>query len=463
MTYQNTEKKIESCQVQRRTYPTKAEFHEFKVEGNRHLLESNTLKTWLVKTDEDVDKIKQGIGEVSKPIFPAYLPPSKFESVTLQLTRACNMACSYCFVKNYYDPKQDMLSLDVVKQFAEQHLKSDYTAVSFFGGEPTLCMDRMEEIRQYCSTRSPHIRFNVTTNGTLLDKPACGFPSVAEYLSAHKFGGIVSIDGPPEVHDKYRTYAGGKGTFADILRNLENLKDTSYVKVVTLRGTFTTEIVKSEVSLKERLQFLNELMYRGIGQHVSLEPVVLSEASCISGDKELTIMNQDDVFAALEKQYMDATKWFAEEVNQGRKPHWHQVVKMLERMYFRRPAFQECGAGKGYCSLDVDGTICACHRTQFTSIGNIRDGIDEAERAKWAESRGYVRRGCNECPVRYICGSGCKEASLLYYRDICRPVDVECKFRMLWIKCAFYLLANCDVKRILSVPQKQNTGNARQG
>ena len=169
------------------------------------------------------------------------------------------------------------------------------------------------------------------------------------------------------------------------------------------------------------------------------------------------MMDQEDVLFALEQQYMDAAKWFAGEVNKGRKPKWHQIVKMLDRLYFQKPTFQECGAGKGYCSLDVDGSICACHRLQFTKIGHVDAGMDDSLRAKWLESRGYVRKGCNECPVRYVCGSGCKEASLLYYKDIYKPVDIECKLRMIWIKCAFYLLANCKVSDVL---ERQRMGPA---
>jgi uncharacterized protein len=445
---------IATTSVNRPGYPTEPEFHVYEVQGRKHLLESNTLKTWLFNTPEEMEAIKSGFGKTAKPVFPAY-PAPRFQAVCFQMTRACNLACSYCFVRNYYDPKTDVLSLDTVKRFAEQYMGKDQMAVSFFGGEPTLCMDRVEEIRAYCLSRCAKTHFSITTNGTLLDQPACGFSSIAEYLGERGFGGIVSIDGPTEIHDMYRKYANGEGSSSKILQNLKAFKNMAYVKKITLRGTFTSEIVKSAVSLKDRLQYLNELMYSGIGQHVSIEPVVLSETSCISGDKELTMMDQDDVLLALEQQYMDAVKWFAGEVNKGRKPKWHQVLKMLERLYFQRPAYQECGAGKGYCSLDVDGSICACHRLQFTKIGHVDIGLDESLRAKWLEVRGYVRKGCNECPVRYVCGSGCKEASLLYYKDIYKPVEIECKLRMIWIKCAFYLLAHCNVADILQRPKQQ--------
>jgi uncharacterized protein len=441
-----------SVSTSKQGYPTDPEFHVFEVDGRQHLFESNTLQAWIFNTPAEMDEIKSSLGKITKPIFQAY-PAPLFQAVCLQMTRACNLACSYCFVRNYYDPQTGGLSLDTVKRFMHQYMRKDDVAVSFFGGEPTLCMDRIDEIRAYCTSRFSKVHFSITTNGTLLDHPTCGYPSVAEYLSRHDFDGIISIDGPPEVHDTYRKFATGEGSASVILRNLESFKGTSYVKRATLRGTFTTEILKSAVSLKDRLQYLNELLYAGIGHHVSIEPVVLSETSCISGDKELAMMGQADIMAALEQQYIDAAKWFAKEINKGRKPKWHQVLKMVERLYFRTPAFQECGAGKAYRSLDVDGTICACHRLQFTKIGHVDKGMDESERAKWLESRGYVRKGCNECPVRYVCGSGCKEASLLYYKDIYKPVDVECQFRMIWIKCALYLMANCKVSDVLERPR----------
>ena len=56
------------------------------------------------------------------------------------------------------------------------------------------------------------------TNGILLDHEWC------EFLAAHKFLVGISIDGPRELHDKYRVDKGQRPTFDAVMRALELVK-----------------------------------------------------------------------------------------------------------------------------------------------------------------------------------------------------------------------------------------------
>lgn len=66
----------------------------------------------------------------------------------------------------------------------------------------------------------PHVRIenDLQTNGTLLDDAWCTF------LQDNNFLVGLSIDGPKHMHDVYRKYAGGMGSFDKVMRSARLLK-----------------------------------------------------------------------------------------------------------------------------------------------------------------------------------------------------------------------------------------------
>lgn len=56
------------------------------------------------------------------------------------------------------------------------------------------------------------------TNGILLNNEWCAF------LKEHEFLVGISIDGPCELHDRYRRSNSGNGTFAKVIAAIERLK-----------------------------------------------------------------------------------------------------------------------------------------------------------------------------------------------------------------------------------------------
>ncbi len=93
---------------------------------------------------------------------------------------------------------------------------------SWHGGEPTvLGLDYFRKIvglqRKY---RPPGWRITngVQTNGTLLDEEWCRF------FSAEHFSVGLSLDGPRELHDRYRVTKGQRPTHREVMRGFELLR-----------------------------------------------------------------------------------------------------------------------------------------------------------------------------------------------------------------------------------------------
>jgi radical SAM protein with 4Fe4S-binding SPASM domain len=93
--------------------------------------------------------------------------------------------------------------------FAERHLAGKEVYVTFYGGEPTLNRPMMIEVMQ----RFPHWRFQLQTNGTLLD-------DLPDWVLAKLSNVLISIDGGEATTDGYR----GRGIYRQVLKNLRQTR-----------------------------------------------------------------------------------------------------------------------------------------------------------------------------------------------------------------------------------------------
>ena len=91
--------------------------------------------------------------------------------VELQLltTLTCNLKCTYCSLgvgDMVGSQGKVSYTADELDAFIGKHLSEHEVYVTFYGGEPTLNLDFIREIM----ARYPTFRFQLQTNGTLLDK-----------------------------------------------------------------------------------------------------------------------------------------------------------------------------------------------------------------------------------------------------------------------------------------------------
>jgi uncharacterized protein len=153
----------------------------------------------------------KGIHVVAKPIGPV-----------------CNLNCEYCFYlekKALFGPgEQYRMSDKVLSEFITNYITSQPTPVVEFvwqGGEPTLL--GIEFFRRVVKLQKPFagqktIANSLQTNGTLLTERWC------QFLKKHNFMVGISLDGPQEIHDRYRRDRKGKGSFEKTMRGLELLQ-----------------------------------------------------------------------------------------------------------------------------------------------------------------------------------------------------------------------------------------------
>jgi uncharacterized protein len=157
------------------------------------------------------ESVAQGIHVVAKPIGPV-----------------CNLNCEYCFYleKQALFPAGEQYRMPdkVLSAFITNYITSQPTPVVEFvwqGGEPTLLgidfFKRVVDLQKpFMNTKT--ITNSLQTNGTLLTSEWC------QFLKTNKFMVGISLDGPEEIHDRYRRDRQGNGTFDQVMRGLRLLQ-----------------------------------------------------------------------------------------------------------------------------------------------------------------------------------------------------------------------------------------------
>lgn len=141
----------------------------------------------------------------------------------------CNLQCRYCFYlekHTLYPQTQDWaMADDVLENFVRQYIvqqQAETITFTWQGGEPTLLgVDYFRKIvalqKKYANGK--RIENGLQTNGVLLDD------AWADFLAENHFLVGLSIDGPSDLHDRFRVNQGGRPTLSKVLRGLNALKE----------------------------------------------------------------------------------------------------------------------------------------------------------------------------------------------------------------------------------------------
>lgn len=151
--------------------------------------------------------------------------------IVFKVAQRCNLNCSYCYVYNRGDGswrfRQPFVSENVIQALGSrirEHCTShslDHFVVELHGGEPLLLgkrrLDRLVTVlREECANIP--LRFVMQTNGLLLDE------DWLELFDRHSITFGLSLDGPPELADRFRVDHRGSGSTRELLRIVRTLR-----------------------------------------------------------------------------------------------------------------------------------------------------------------------------------------------------------------------------------------------
>jgi len=212
-------------------------FNNFEVFSEIKSKDELKKKNFLNKSEveEEYDKYKKKVNEgyfsYKRPVISFSINSvsdiqkeldSGLKQLILELTENCNFRCKYCVYSGKYKKtrvhkKKDMSfstlkkAIDFFIQRSDKN-KRGGSCIGFYGGEPLLKFDLIKKAIEYVSCKN--IRFTITTNGSLLNR------EIINYFIKNNVSITLSLDGPEIIHDRYRVYPDGSGTFKQIFKNI---------------------------------------------------------------------------------------------------------------------------------------------------------------------------------------------------------------------------------------------------
>jgi uncharacterized protein len=331
--------------------------------------------------------------------------------VLVATTWECNFRCSYCFVKehSFTAPVQPM-SEDTARRIVDaldqglQHVES--ICIHLYGGEPLTNIRALRALVEQAEQK-PAGRFNfaITTNGSLVSR------EILELLERGRFQVVLSIDGPPEIHDACRRTVGGQATHARVMAFLRALKASTGCRV---RGS---AVVRSGWALSDAEGYLRSL------------PVDVIKAQAVR-------VPADDPFALSEderRRYFDDLEAIAEtviaELEDGRVPMDDRFSNRVLQLLAGRSRQSFCGAGRQTFGFTPDGTVLPCVLLDAPAnrLGHVTDPTDGwiTAGAEWAAAR-PSRAECHDCTAAPLCGGGCPAIIPVCGADECEIIRQNC-------------------------------------
>jgi uncharacterized protein len=333
--------------------------------------------------------------------------------LTLNLTHACNMGCSYC---NAGAKSSRSMHFETGREgirLALDEARGDDLEVAFFGGEPLLEFERLielaDEALQQAGSRGVGCRFSVTTNGTLLDAAR------ADALAARGFHLGLSVDGAQAAQDATRTFAGGRSTAAAVERALD-VALARFQKLTAIAVIDPRNVVHLEQSVAH-------LVERGVPR-ITLNP------SWLSGWTDADRETWASAYEAIARLWADRHR-------QG-QPF---VLSTIDPKIWRRLTEQTdcggCGFGRSELAVAPSGRLYPCGRIvgedpddardprRLHCLGDVRQGLDRQAQACLPRVHDTPPE-CQACAYRSRCASHCGCSNAEATGDPAQPSGLLC-------------------------------------
>ena len=365
---------------------------------------------------EAADALRYGRQAGQMPSHLLQFSKDKKPVVVWNMTRRCNLKCVHCYAQALDEQGSDEIDTPAAKEIINDLADYGAPVMLFSGGEPLVRRD-LVELASHAVGRG--MRAVISTNGTLITK------AKARELKDVGLSYVgISIDGGPEVHDRFR---GVTGSFDKAMQGVENCQEQG-LKVglrFTVNKRNVTEVPKIFQILKDmdipRVCFYH-LVYSGRGSEL------INEDLGHQGTRELVDLVLDETRALFDA---GMPKEVLTVDNHADGPYIYlrllkedpeRAREVLELLQFN----EGNNSGRGIGCISWDGSV---HPDQFWRqhvFGNVLerpfsqiwedDSIELLSRLK--DKKKYVGGRCAKCRFLNVCAGNFRARAEAWYGDI---------------------------------------------
>lgn len=314
--------------------------------------------------------------------------------VALILTKDCPMSCIYCYA-HAGESKTTMtreLALRSIREAAKD--RPETLHVTFFGGEPTLCMDTISDSVDLAQTLAEKCQFHLSTGGVVLEKDI-------EYLISKDFTINLSMDGPPDIQNRLRPLPQGMASSKVVEQTIR--------KLVSCDASFKVRCTVTNLNVQRLAECVKYWAALGV-RYIHFEPIN------IVGRAAILDVGLPDADVYIEN--------FLSALDTAEKHGVGLINSAYMNLLNPSPCYCTTVAGDKLM-VAPDGSLTLCYEVQESThplqdfvIGKydlVSDKfIIDSKKEKLLHAISVESyRECEDCFAKYVCSGGCPNRNLL--------------------------------------------------
>ena len=369
--------------------------------------------------------------------------PREFQIFAKPVGSACNLSCRYCYYpgkKSLYPDKDHFLMTDyILEKYIVQHIKASTETIinfSWHGGEPLLT--GIEFYRKVLRLQSFHkpdgksVLNGIQTNGTLIDEEWCSF------LSENNFIIGISIDGPPEFHNIFRTSKDFSPSWHQVISGFQLLKKHGVIPEVLC-------VVNAE-NVSHPLIIYNFFKQLG-AKYITFLPLVEPEAGTTSGVSRNSVPAEE--FGYFLSTIFD--EWVEKDIGDIKIQIFEEAARSAFNQEHTLCIFKSNCGGVPVVEHNGDFFSCDHYVNKDHLLGNIMDHsltyfLDSERQKVFGMNKSIsLPEYCIECEVRSMCNGECPKNRIILTHDGETGLNYLCKgYKYFFNHCRPFIEAISD-------------------
>ena len=339
----------------------------------------------------------------------------EFQVFVKPIGSICNLGCRYCYYlekENLYPEDESFRMADeVLEAYISQHIDASPEPVvrfSWHGGEPTLLgLDfyrKVVELQRAYRPPGRRIVNGIQTNGTLLDEEWCSF------LAEEDFAVGLSLDGPAEMHDRFRVTKEGGPTHEHTMRGYRLLQE---------RGVYTDVLcVVNSYNVRFPLQVYR--FFKQIdAQYISFLPMVEPQPDAEGGVDPMSV--PPEAWGEFLCAVFD--EWRAQDIGRVKVQIFEEATRTAFNQEHSLCIFRPTCGDIPVVEHNGDFYSCDHYVDDEHRLGNITETPlvelleSPAQRTFGDAKLETLPRYCQECEVRAMCNGECPKNRFIMTPD----------------------------------------------
>ncbi|MBQ2105457.1 MAG: anaerobic sulfatase maturase [Lachnospiraceae bacterium] len=319
---------------------------------------------------------------------------------------SCNMRCRYCFytdeTENRTVPSMGVMSIETMKTMVDKALifADGDCSFAFQGGEPSLAglpffRALTDYVKDHPNPKKVRVHYSFQTNGYNLNE------DWAKWFVENQVLVGISLDGPKEIHDRYRVDHAGKGTYQKVMSSIQlfNKYHVDY-NILTVVTSATSRHGQQVYNFFKK----NDFRYQ---QYIEcLDPI-----GEVQGGYEYSLTPER--YEEFLKTTFDS--WYLD-MKSGRYVYNRYFENLM--MIIARQGAESCNM-RGVCGaqwvIEADGSVYPCdfYALDEWYLGNInQDSFETMEQQRqtlgFIEWSKQIPEDCKNCRYFGLCRNGCR-------------------------------------------------------